>query len=111
MAPSGVELKNPRAAPQYFRSPLHVVQVDGRLVPQGIKHEGNDLWTHESLGLASTLAMWPGNVQHWVPAHQGELPRISVAFNVELSLKSPFDSSWAANDADKRLAEKIKTLL
>lgn len=106
---SGVELKNPRSE-RGHRSPLDTIEKGGKLFPQTTSHTDGSVWTHESLGRAGTLAMWPGNVKHWVPPHQGDQPRISIAFNIELSLKSPFDGSWAANGADKRLAEKIKAL-
>jgi uncharacterized protein (TIGR02466 family) len=44
-------------------------------------------WTSEALGRAGTLALWPGAVRHWVPPHTGDLERISIAFNVELTLQ------------------------
>ncbi len=42
-------------------------------------------WSHEALGAAGTLALWPATVRHWVPEHSGSTKRISVAFNVQVS--------------------------
>eukprot|EP01048_Picozoa_sp_COSAG05_P004197 COSAG05_NODE_217_length_13794_cov_5.734064_8_plen_470_part_00 len=43
-------------------------------------------WTNDELGQAGTLALWPGYLSHWVPQHEGSQPRISIAFNVHLTL-------------------------
>jgi tetratricopeptide (TPR) repeat protein len=48
---------------------------------------GRGEWTSEALGRAGTLALWPGALHHWVPPHTGDLERISIAFNVELTLQ------------------------
>lgn len=42
-------------------------------------------WSHEALGAAGTLALWPASVRHWVPEHRGSMKRISIAFNVQVS--------------------------
>ena len=45
-------------------------------------------WSHEALGAAGTLALWPASVRHWVPEHSGSTKRISIAFNVQVSYES-----------------------
>lgn len=47
----------------------------------------DDEWSHASLGQPGTLVLWPGYLNHWVPQHKGSGERISIAFNVYLTLE------------------------
>ena len=68
-------------------------------------------WTDASLGKAGTLALWPGNVLHWVPPHVGETARVSIAFNIEMSLHDPDGTATRWNSAaDERFAAKVQQL-
>ena len=44
-------------------------------------------WTDAALGESGTLAIWPGSVFHRVPQHFGGSDRISIAFNVGLTME------------------------
>ena len=71
-------------------------------------------WSNEGLGKAGTLALWPGSVVHSVPAHTGEEERISIAFNVGLTLQQltePGGEAGAATLAEcaTMLSELIPT--
>ena len=44
-------------------------------------------WSTDGLGKAGTLALWPGTVVHSVPEHTGDGERISIAFNVGLTVQ------------------------
>eukprot|EP01045_Picozoa_sp_COSAG04_P019857 COSAG04_NODE_1969_length_5111_cov_5.551676_6_plen_123_part_00 len=50
----------------------------------GYRLEGRD-WGDGALGRGGTLALWPGHLQHWVPPHDGNAERVSIAFNVGLT--------------------------
>ena len=68
-------------------------------------------WSNEGLGKAGTLALWPGSVVHSVPAHMGEEERISIAFNVGLTLQQPTADGKSATQAEcaTMLSELIPT--
>ena len=60
--------------------------------PQGWKEPHTNLpgtaeWTDAALGESGTLAIWPGSVFHRVPQHFGGSDRISIAFNVGLTME------------------------
>lgn len=48
---------------------------------------GDIAWTDKALGQPGTLAMWPGPLNHSVPMHEGDSERISLAFNLAVTLK------------------------
>ena len=48
--------------------------------------DSSEEWSDSALGRSGTLALWPGHLGHRVPPHLGNLERISIAFNVELTL-------------------------
>lgn len=67
-------------------------------------------WSHEGLGKAGTLALWPGSVVHSVPEHTGEDERISIAFNVGLTLqKSTMAGAATQAECATMLSELIPT--
>jgi len=83
---TGLQFINPREAPTSTTPTL----VASTAQPPGSDGEPEifhyrDVWTSEAFGRAGTLAIWPGGLSHWVPPHTGELARISIAFNVELT--------------------------
>lgn len=49
--------------------------------------EAGSEWTDNKLGSPGTLALWPGPLNHSVPVHNGDTERISMAFNVAVTLK------------------------
>ena len=56
--------------------------------PEPLSNEfTDDEWSHPSLGQAGTLVLWPGYLNHWVPQHTGLGERMSIAFNVYLTLQ------------------------
>ena len=70
--------------------------------PGGAEEDGGEHWSSQALGRAGTLALWPGAVVHSVPEHTGTGQRMSVAFNVGLTLKT--DDLAVAAAAHRRLA-------
>ena len=44
-------------------------------------------WSRAELGQPGTLAFWPGFVNHTVPVHLGDKRRVSVAFNLLVTLE------------------------
>ena len=50
--------------------------------------DSRSTWTDSALGQPGTLAMWPGPLNHSVPTHTGDTERISLAFNLALTLKA-----------------------
>ena len=48
---------------------------------------GEGSWSTDALGRPGTLAMWPGPLNHSVPVHEGPHQRISLAFNLALTMK------------------------
>jgi hypothetical protein len=54
-------------------------------------------WSDSALGRPGTLALWPGHLGHRVPAHLGSIERISIAFNVELTLGGEDESSSSSS--------------
>ena len=71
--------------------------------PGGAEEDGGEHWSSQALGRAGTLALWPGAVVHSVPEHTGTGQRMSVAFNVGLTLKT--DDLPMAAAAHRRLAQ------
>eukprot|EP01043_Picozoa_sp_COSAG02_P062314 COSAG02_NODE_8566_length_2522_cov_2.058605_2_plen_493_part_00 len=71
-------------------------------------------WSHKGLGKSGTLALWPGSVVHSVPEHTGEDERISIAFNVGLTMQQSMNAGAvgvAASQAEcaTMLSELIPT--
>ena len=74
-------------------------------------HDDDSVWSDTTLGRAGTLALWPGHIRHWVPPHTGELKRVSIAFNIEVTMHDASGSSMTVkNEADRRLEAKILEL-
>ena len=48
---------------------------------------GDNAWTNSALGQPGTLAMWPGPLNHSVPVHEGDSERVSLAFNLAVTLR------------------------
>ena len=44
-------------------------------------------WGTPPLGRAGTLALWPGGIVHSVPKHKGAGRRVSIAFNVGITMR------------------------
>ena len=57
------------------------------LAPQSAENSEVGNWSSEALGRSGTLAMWPGSLNHSVAEHTGDHERISLAFNLALTLK------------------------
>ncbi len=57
---------------------------NGRTLPYVAAYDGH--WTSEKLGKSGTMALWPGRLRHWVPPHSGDDLRVTIAFNIELTL-------------------------
>ena len=76
---SGVRFLNPGSP----RVPIQT-DVTGKSVAPLPPYTGQ--WSSDSLGRAGSLGLWPGRLEHWVPPHTGPGERVSIAFNVELSL-------------------------
>ena len=45
-------------------------------------------WGTPPLGRAGTLALWPGGIVHSVPKHKGAGRRVSIAFNVGITMRA-----------------------
>jgi hypothetical protein len=112
---TGVRLSNPRIEEAGRTGKRKRIIKDDKEVPYSpeLREELQATeWTDSALGVAGTLALWPGNVMHWVPPHVGDLQRVSIAFNIELSLhdSSGAPTRWKSGE-DAQLAEKIQQLL
>ena len=86
----------PKAArAEYTGLRLHSRAADSDLIPHVVGEEEAskqpqapvEHWSTGALGAAGTLALWPGDVVHSVPKHGGKYQRISIAFNVGLTLR------------------------
>ena len=58
---------------------------NGSVANDGVARPELEPWSHEALGVAGTLALWPGPINHSVPVHHGPRDRVSLAFNLAIT--------------------------